>query len=122
MTASTPAAISSLAFSGSLFAAPYVTHTSPLAFTTEASLGHVTIVSAADTIPSKFHLRANLMALCSELARTSAIGCVPASVRYKIGIDGCFKESSTHTSGWNDEKMMSLPSAFSYTTFSTVST
>lgn len=50
--------------------------------------GQRTKGSAADTIPSKFQLLANLMASWTQEALISAMGWVPPSVRNKMGMDG----------------------------------
>lgn len=90
ITASTPAAISNLAFMGSLLADPYVKHAKPLALTTLANLGQCINGTAWLTIPNNFHVFANLMAFCNELALISAIFSTPLSVRNKTGNEGCF--------------------------------
>ncbi len=93
-------------FSGSLFNVPYDTHTSPDSLTTFTNLGLMTKGSAAETTPRRFHRDANRIASCKLLALISPVGLLPASVRKRMGMDGCLKDRRRQMSGLKLEKMM----------------
>ena len=97
-------------------------HTNPFSLTALMSRGHSTRGSAALTTPSKFHRRAKRTACWRLDALMSPTGLLPASVRNRIGIEGCLKESIRQMSGLKDENMMLRLPAISYTILRTVST
>ena len=78
--------------------------------------------SATVTMPKRFQREANRMASCKELARMSPTGERPASVRKRMGMDGCLKERRRQMSGLKLEKIILRFLPRSYTLVRTVST